>query len=299
MNVKCITPTIKTTISAALVAAGMLAGTAVVPMTVFALTVTGTNGPDTLKGTNSVDTIYGNGGDDRIHGYKGDDTLYGGRGDDRIWGGSGDDSIYAWHGNNHVSGGDGSDIIYATGDPENNDVDYNNLKGYNGNDKFIVRDSGATIRGGGGNDIVDAIADAGFGGFLIYTGSGDDYARVVDNQAEVFGGDGDDKLIATGEAVHEVFGEDGHDWIRISTDVGSIAKGGDGDDYILSTFEGTLYGQEGNDILESRNEIAFNNMIGGRGADEFRCYGGYDAVEDFDQDEGDTILGTCESINGS
>lgn len=283
----------------ALVAVAVLSGAAVVPMTAFALTVNGTNRSDTLKGTDSADTIYGKGGDDKIYGYKGNDKLYGGRGDDRIWGGSGNDNIYAWHGNNHVSGGEGHDTIYATGDLEGNTEDYNELNGYGGNDKFIIRHSGATIYGSTGDDDVDAIADAGFGGFIIYTGAGDDYARVVDNQADIFGGDGDDKLIALGEAVHEVFGEDDNDWIHISTDVGSIAKGGDGDDYVLSTFEGELYGEEGDDILESRNEIAFNHMIGGPGADEFRCNGGYDIVEDFDEDEGDTIVGTCESINGA
>ena len=61
-----------------------------------------------------------------------------------------------------------------------------------------------------------------------------------------------------------------------------------------STFEGVLRGEDGNDILESATELASNSMVGGPGADEFRCYGANDIVEDFDAAEGDTMLGTCE-----
>jgi hypothetical protein len=51
----------------------------------------------------------------------------------------------------------------------------------------------------------------------------------------------------------------------------------------------------GKNILESATELASNRMTGGSGADEFRCYGANDIVEDFDESEGDTMLGTCES----
>lgn len=36
-------------------------------------------------------------------------------------------------------------------------------------------------------------------------------------------------------------------------------------------------------------------MVGGPGADEFRCNGAFDSVEDYNPDEGDTIVGECES----
>jgi Ca2+-binding RTX toxin-like protein len=98
-----------------------------------------------------------------------------------------------------------------------------------------------------------------------------------------------------GEAVHRLSGGPDNDWLEISTDVPSIANGGDGDDYLKSTFEGELDGGDGDDILESATELASNRMTGGNGADEFRCYGANDIVEDFDADEGDTMLGTCES----
>lgn len=182
----------------------LLAGTGIVPLTVLAATINGTNGNDIMEGTDNPDTIYGNAGNDKIYGYKWDDILYGGTGDDRIWGGSHNDRIYAWHGDNVVSGGEGNDRIWATGGPDDlgSEGDYNTLRGYGDDDSFIVRMAGATI-----------------------------------------------------------------------------------------------YGGSGDDILESRSELAANNMYGGDGADEFRCNGGFNSAEDFDESEGDTITGECESIN--
>lgn len=112
------------------------------------------------------------------------------------------------------------------------------------------------------------------------------------------------------EAYHKLFGEGGNDWIHIKGDSGSLGDGGRGNDYLLSTFEGTLRGGNGDDILESKGEIAVNRMTGGPGADEFRCGGGYnndqsgsssnlgDSVEDYNEEEGDTIVGRCARING-
>lgn len=278
----------------------LIVGAGIVPIAAFAATINGTNRNDTLEGTDNADRIDGNGGNDKIYGYKGNDILYGGTGDDRIWGGSHNDRIYAWHGDNVVSGGEGSDRIWATGAPDDpgSEGDYNTLRGYGGNDAFIVRQAGATIYGGNGDDNIDAIADAGFGGFLVYGEGGDDTVKAVDNAAQLHGGDGKDRLVATGEAVHRLWGDADDDYLEIDTDVGSIARGGSGDDYLLSVFEGNLYGEDGNDILESRSELAANNMYGGAGADEFRCNGAFDSVEDFDESEGNTITGECESING-
>jgi hypothetical protein len=74
--------------------------------------------------------------------------------------------------------------------------------------------------------------------------------------------------------------------------VASSAVDGLGDDYLLSTFEGILYGEDGDDILESRGEdIAANRMNGGEGADEFRYYGVQDDVEDLDGEEGNPDSG--------
>ena len=170
----------------------------ILPMTTtaaFAATITGTNGNDVLKGTDSRDTIRARGGDDRVYGFKGNDALYGGRGNDRIRGGSGNDQIYAWHGDNYVSGGEGRDIIYATGGPTRPGGpatdDYNRLYGYGGNDRFKIRQASATIYGGSGHDNVDVAAgDLARGGFWIYTEAGND------------------KLVSRGESHNYMFGDD-------------------------------------------------------------------------------------------
>jgi hypothetical protein len=89
-------------------------------------------------------------------------VLYGGRGDDWIWGGAHDDKIYTWHGSNVVTGGGRNDRIWATDSGEGDD-DYNILRGHDGNDRFIVGNSGFTIEGGPGNDNIDAAGDLGGG----------------------------------------------------------------------------------------------------------------------------------------
>ena len=47
---------------------------------VWALNVTGTEGPDTLTGTAEKDSIYGYGGDDMISGLDAGDQIRGGKG---------------------------------------------------------------------------------------------------------------------------------------------------------------------------------------------------------------------------
>ena len=233
----------------------------ILPMTTtaaFAATITGTNGNDVLKGTDSRDTIRARGGDDRVYGFKGNDALYGGRGNDRIRGGSGNDQIYAWHGDNYVSGGEGRDIIYATGGPTRPGGpatdDYNRLYGYGGNDRFKIRQASATIYGGSGHDNVDVAAgDLARGGFWIYTEAGNDYVlAAADNGARVYGGPGNDKLISRGESHNYMFGDDGNDYIQIDHDSGTDAHGGPGNDHLVNVFEGRLHGEDGDDVLESR-----------------------------------------------
>jgi Putative glucoamylase/RTX calcium-binding nonapeptide repeat (4 copies) len=52
-------------------------------------TITGTPGPDHLRGTRGAAVICGLGGDDRIHGGGGDDAIFGDAGSDRLEGGEG------------------------------------------------------------------------------------------------------------------------------------------------------------------------------------------------------------------
>jgi hypothetical protein len=72
----------------------MLVGLAL-PASVLALTLIGTNRPDTLRGTTGPDQIFGRGANDRLFGYTGNDLLVGGAGSDHIYGGPGNDRLEA------------------------------------------------------------------------------------------------------------------------------------------------------------------------------------------------------------
>jgi hypothetical protein len=89
--------------------------------------IVGTEGPDTINGTNKSDCIDGRGGNDTIDGGNGKDVLLGGDGDDTISGGNGGDYIF---------GGDGNDTMY----------------GNNASDNMDGEDGIDTLDGGRGND---------------------------------------------------------------------------------------------------------------------------------------------------
>lgn len=75
------------------VAAVGLAAGLVVASSALAMKITGTNGPDTLRGTAKADQISGGKGNDRLFGLAGNDTLIGGPGRDQLNGGPGDDRL--------------------------------------------------------------------------------------------------------------------------------------------------------------------------------------------------------------
>ena len=66
-------------------------------------TIIGTDGNDTLSGTNGPDEIFGLGGNDRIFGQPGADLLDGGEGKDELFGGRGNDTL---------DGGEGKDRLF-------------------------------------------------------------------------------------------------------------------------------------------------------------------------------------------
>src|SRR4051812_29690171 len=72
-------------------------------------TLNGTEGNDSLTGTDSADTINGAGGNDFLAGGNGDDSIVGGTGNDTIYGDGGNDWLETSAGNDLVSGGGGQD----------------------------------------------------------------------------------------------------------------------------------------------------------------------------------------------
>jgi Tol biopolymer transport system component len=72
--------------------------------------ITGTPGPDVLKGKNRGDVLFGEGGNDVLRGAGGRDFLVGGPGTDRLFGGSGNDMFKTLDATrDYLFGGSGSD----------------------------------------------------------------------------------------------------------------------------------------------------------------------------------------------
>jgi uncharacterized repeat protein (TIGR01451 family) len=94
-----------------------------------AVTILGTDGPDTLVGTFANDVIRADDGDDVIYGFGGGDIICGGTGTDKIRSG---------RGNDEVLGGPGSDFI----------------RGKRGDDGLHGDEGRDRIRGGRGDDLV-------------------------------------------------------------------------------------------------------------------------------------------------
>ena len=78
--------------------------------------VIGSDGNDTIQGTNSADIIYGMDANDLISGGAGDDFLYGGLGNDTLIGAEGNDTLVGGEGDDTLEGGGGDDTyIYEQG----------------------------------------------------------------------------------------------------------------------------------------------------------------------------------------
>jgi serralysin len=79
--------------------------------------VKGTDGNDTLVGTDRNDIIFGLAGDDTLQGGAGNDVLIGGLGKDILEGGVGNDLLIGGLGIDTLTGGAGKDIFAFTEDP--------------------------------------------------------------------------------------------------------------------------------------------------------------------------------------
>jgi hypothetical protein len=90
-------------------------------------TIAGTEGSDTLEGTNRRDVIAALGGKDTVRSFRGNDVVCGAGGKDKLKGGGGKDKLRGQKGGDRLKGGGGKD----------------KLKGAKGKDK---------LNGGGGKD---------------------------------------------------------------------------------------------------------------------------------------------------
>ena len=73
-------------------------------------------GNDTVSGLGASDFLFGQRGNDVLNGDDGADFLWGGAGDDDLFGGDGPDSLWGGRGADELSGGEGNDRLHAAAD---------------------------------------------------------------------------------------------------------------------------------------------------------------------------------------
>ena len=136
----------------------------------WAVNKIGTDGPDTLRGTNKADNLIGKGGNDVLFALAGRDNLLGGPGKDFVFGGTeddrlsgGDKNLKGGPGNDIVVGGRGSDNVLGEAgndfliDGPTREFSLDKLSGGDGNDVFLVENVPAAkdiVTCGGGFDRV-------------------------------------------------------------------------------------------------------------------------------------------------
>lgn len=223
----------------------------------------GTGGRDLIRGLGGHDTLSGLKGNDRLEGGNGNDTLDGGAGNDRVRGGGGNDTVIVSLGADRIDGGAGRDtldasgfgsgvVVNATADDQGwpeilagtitlADATVQTIRGIENflgsrfDDTFYGDAANAVIKGGGGNDRLEAYGDQA----KVLGGAGDDILEISGDFAKVIGGAGDDILKAFGPS-QKVNGGAGSDEILFSfgfgTKVGveaSVIKGGGGNDRLV------------------------------------------------------------------
>lgn len=250
---------------------------------------TGTN---VINGTADDDIIFHMSGNDTINGDAGDDeiylnitpnqnaygaTVYAGEGDDIVEDlGNGDDIIYGDAGNDRINGGFGNDELYggegndiliagtntALGNgarirPDNDILDGGEgidlMIGNFGDDLFIGRGDGDTIRGGEGaerrGDTVDYsdYNDSISVNLAQFAGGASSPDRIFDVENVIgtdlndrISGSRDDNILVGNAGDDRLHGNRGNDYLR----------GGDGDDHLYGGRENdTLEGGEGDDVF--------------------------------------------------
>ena len=139
----------------------------------------GTDGPDTLRGTNGNDNLLGRGDNDILFALNGRDNLLGGpgndwldthpmgfrRGDKNMVGGSGNDAVIGGRGSDNVLGEEGNDLV----------VD--------GPDREFATDN---VSGGDGNDVVAAVNRP---AFVDIVSCGGGFDRVIVDRKDVLAPD--------------------------------------------------------------------------------------------------------------
>ncbi|MBW8814079.1 MAG: hypothetical protein JF588_11695 [Caulobacterales bacterium] len=222
-------------------------------------TFTGTSGDDTFTGDAGFDNASGGPGNDSLSGGGGGDNLAGGAGRDTLDGGSGDDTLFS---------GDRSptfNLPYA-GNPYTLPVvdtgsEVDNLTGGDGSDRIFA----------GYGDNVDGGPDGSFGDYLFISFQGAPSGVTADFglASQTIGGG-----VITGiENVSYIQGSQFADNITArSTGVGysdftAVLGMGGNDTLTAGYYTGTLFGGDGDDLVDGRPSQYLDLVDGGAGND--------------------------------
>ncbi|MGX5726797.1 calcium-binding protein [Metapseudomonas otitidis] len=222
----------------------------------------GTQGNDTLIGSDDSDRIDGLGGDDRLVGGGGNDTLTGGLGNDTLVGGAGDDVYRFGFGSGRDviedGGGDwGRSVLAFEPGVQPADVTCRQVNGdlvltlATGRDQVILRNYFYPSQPGYADVFEIRFPDG-----TLWTPSSV-MQRLEPQGAQVVGSPGADTLMGTAGA-DTIEGRDGND----------LLNGGAGDDLLL--------GGDGDDTLEG--SLGFDTLMGGLGNDTYRLTGPWGQV---------------------
>ncbi|HEX7944380.1 MAG TPA: hypothetical protein VF495_06920 [Phenylobacterium sp.] len=236
--------------------------------------VQGNQGGDTIELRAGNNTVYGGQDGDRItfsnafgvgggnnfgQGNKGEDVLVGSTTADTLLGGQGDDTVQGVNGMDFLDGNLGNDSITGSGQ----------ILGEGGDDTIVTGfDFASTVSGGDGNDkIVIGFADVGGVRHAVLVpvsgDGGDDTIQSTNPISETLaGGAGNDSITTTGNDATSrdvLDGGDGDDRLMASGSGGNVLLGGGGDD--------TIEGGAGADTLDAG--AGADTLQGGMGADLF------------------------------
>ena len=243
-------------------------------------TIVGTEGSDTIEGTDDRDVIVGLGGDDALYGYRDDDRICGGDGNDIIhgywgeddlWGDAGDDRLYGAQKADTLRGGSGDDVIDGGANCYSDAVIFDDAP--NG----VTVDLEAGTAEGHGSDRIrgaEIVIGTEFDDVLLGMDL-HDYGRYQDFW-------GHDTFYGLGG--NDFFdGREGRDQVRFSFAPSSIHASlvsgiavGEGTDRLVDITG--LVGSDFDDVLIGDDRS--NLLYGGEGDDELNGLGGRDLVID-------------------
>ncbi|MDB2705254.1 hypothetical protein N9Y67_01795, partial [Pseudomonadota bacterium] len=240
-------------------------------LTESAMSASGGNFDDELRGNEQANSLFGNGGRDLLIGGAGDDHIYGGTDDDSLYGDSGIDTLSGGKGDDFLSGDSGADIV----------------SGDEGDDQLY---------GGIGNDVLNG----GVGGDILNGGAGDDTINGGQGNDTLSGGEGvDNFLFSSGDGFDLILDADGSDTVKFGAGISFDDITADLVNSTDGTYLGLHYGTNDSVYIKNgyQHAIAYYEFDGGVtfSADELLSAKLVDSIEYVSAGDGFPLFGTSNS----